>query len=46
MVCSTVKNLHDGLTGALPRVNDLIDEGVICVSDFSHEKFNGCEIIP
>ena len=46
MVCSTVKNLHDGLTGVLPRVNDLIDEGVICLSDFSHEKFNGCEIIP
>jgi radical SAM protein with 4Fe4S-binding SPASM domain len=46
MVCSTVKNLHDGLTGALPRVNDLIEEGVICLSDFSHEKFNGCEIIP
>ena len=46
MVCSTVKNLHDGLTGALPRVNELIDEGVICLSDFSHEKFNGCEIIP
>ena len=46
MVCSTVKNLHEGLTGALPRVNELIDEGVICHSDFSHEKFNGCEIIP
>ena len=46
MVCSTVKNLHEGLTGALPRVNELIDEGVICLSDFSHEKFNGCEIIP
>jgi uncharacterized protein len=46
IVCSTVKNLHEGLTGALPRVNDLIDEGVICLSDFSHEKFNGCEIIP
>jgi putative peptide-modifying radical SAM enzyme len=46
IVCSTVKNLHDGLTGALLRVNDLIDDGVICLSDFSHEKFNGCEIIP
>ena len=46
MVCSTVKNLHDGLTGALPQVSDLIDEGFICLSDFSHEKFNGCEIIP
>jgi uncharacterized protein len=46
MVCSTVKNLHDGLTGALPRVKDLLAEGIICLSDFSHEKFNGCEIIP
>ena len=46
IVCSTVKNLHDGLTGALPRVKGLIKEGVICLSDFSHEKFNGCEIIP
>jgi len=46
MVCGTVKNLHDGLTGALPRVKDLIKEGVIYLSDFSHEKFNGCEIIP
>ena len=46
MVCSTVKNLHAGLTGALPRINNLINEGVICLSDFSHEKFNGCEIIP
>jgi uncharacterized protein len=46
IVCSTVKNLHDGLTSALPRVNNLIEEGVICLSDFSHEKFNGCEIIP
>ena len=46
MVCSTVKNLHDGLTSALPRVKNLIEKGVICLSDFSHEKFNGCEIIP
>jgi uncharacterized protein len=46
IVCDTVKNLHEGLTWALPRVNNLIDKGVICLSDFSHEKFNGCEIIP
>jgi len=46
IVCGTVKNLHDGLTWALPRVNNLIDKGVIRLSDFSHEKFNGCEIIP
>jgi hypothetical protein len=27
-------------------VKDLIDKGVIHLADFSHEKFNGCEIIP
>jgi putative peptide-modifying radical SAM enzyme len=46
IVCNTVKNLHEGLTSALPHVQNLISEGVICLSDFSHEKFNGCEIIP
>jgi uncharacterized protein len=46
IVCSTVENLHAGLTGVLPRVKDLIDNGVIGLLDFSHEKFNGCEIIP
>jgi uncharacterized protein len=46
VVCSTVENLHAGLTAVLPRVTDLIDRGVIRLSDFSHEKFNGCEIIP
>jgi len=46
IVCSTVENLHAGLTGVLPRVKDLINEGVIHLLDFSHEKFNGCEIIP
>jgi radical SAM protein with 4Fe4S-binding SPASM domain len=46
VVCSTVENLHAGLTDVLPRVKDLIDKGVIHLADFSHEKFNGCEIIP
>ena len=46
IVCSTVENLYAGLTGVLPRVRDLINEGVIHLLDFSHEKFNGCEIIP
>ena len=46
VVCSTVENLHAGLTDVLPRVKDLIDGGVIRLADFSHEKFNGCEIIP
>jgi putative peptide-modifying radical SAM enzyme len=46
IVCSTVENLHAGLTNVLPRVKDLIDRGIICFADFSHDKFNGCEIIP
>ena len=46
VVCSTVENLFCGLADILPRVKDLISDGVICHADFSHEKFNGCEIIP
>jgi len=46
IVCSTVETLHTGLTNALPRVKDLIASGVIHCADFSHEKYNGCEIIP
>jgi putative peptide-modifying radical SAM enzyme len=46
IVCSTVETLHTGLTYALPRVKDLIASGVIHCADFSHEKYNGCEIIP
>jgi putative peptide-modifying radical SAM enzyme len=46
IVCSTVETLHAGLTNALPRVKDLIASGAIHHADFSHEKYNGCEIIP
>jgi putative peptide-modifying radical SAM enzyme len=46
LVCSTVENLHRGLTNVLPRVKNLITSGRIDLADFSHEKFNGCEIIP
>jgi uncharacterized protein len=46
IVCSTVETLHTGLTNVLPHVKDLITSGVIHLKDFSHEKFNGCEIIP
>jgi hypothetical protein len=45
-VCGTVENLHDALLEALPRVKMLLDKGTISLGDFSHEKFNGCEIIP
>ena len=46
LVCGTVENLHDALSAALPRVRELIRDGRIRPGDFSHEKFNGCEIIP
>lgn len=45
-VCGTVRNLHDALTSALPRVRTLLEEGTIAPEDFDHVKFNGCEIIP
>ena len=46
IVCSTVETLYSGLTNVLPRVKDLIAREVIHSTDFSHEKYNGCEIIP
>ncbi|HNX16707.1 MAG TPA: TIGR04084 family radical SAM/SPASM domain-containing protein [Methanoregula sp.] len=46
IVCGTVENLRDSLLEELPRVRALIDSGKIRFSDFAHEKFNGCEIIP
>ncbi len=46
LVCGTVENLRDALADALPRVRALIASGRISLADFSHEKFNGCEIIP
>jgi uncharacterized protein len=46
LVCGTVENLRKALTRAVPRVRALIDNGTISTSDFAHEKFNGCEIIP
>ena len=46
LVCGTVENLRDALMEELPRVRALIASGRIHLSDFAHEKFNGCEIIP
>ncbi|WP_292349089.1 MULTISPECIES: TIGR04084 family radical SAM/SPASM domain-containing protein [unclassified Methanoregula] len=46
IVCDTVENLRTALVGALPRVRELIDKGTVTAESFSHEKYNGCEIIP
>jgi putative peptide-modifying radical SAM enzyme len=46
LVCMTVEHLCKALNDALPRVRALLDDRTIKISDFSHQKFNGCEIIP
>ena len=46
LVCSTVENLCEALLAARPRIQALLDSGVVTTADFVHEKFNGCEIIP
>ncbi len=46
LVCGTVENLHAALSSAVPRVQSLIEKGIISREMFIHEKFNGCEIIP
>jgi putative peptide-modifying radical SAM enzyme len=46
MVCKTIFALHDGLTALLPEIQLLLQEGIITIEQFEHEKYNGCEIIP
>jgi len=47
IICSTVKHLVRELEGAVPRVRELINSGVICADEFDYPEINnGCEIIP
>ena len=46
LVCTTVRVLLQELSGAIPRIRHLLDSRMITLEDFSHEKYNGCEIIP
>jgi putative peptide-modifying radical SAM enzyme len=46
LVCQTVKNLVESLKSSLPRVQQLINNQKIGLSDFDHLKYNNCEIIP
>jgi hypothetical protein len=41
-----VETLNTALTEALPEVQSLIANGILALGDFTHEKYNGCEIIP
>ena len=46
VICSSVQNLYDGLQEVLPTIKDLLNSGRIRIEDFSHTRYNGCEIIP
>jgi len=46
IVCNTVKNLVELLRAVVPRVERLIADGRVRLSDFEHMKYNSCEIIP
>ncbi|NYT08273.1 MAG: TIGR04084 family radical SAM/SPASM domain-containing protein [Methanomicrobiales archaeon] len=46
VICSSVRDLRDVLASALPGIRRLIDSGKIRMEDFSHTRYNGCEIIP
>ena len=46
LVCNTVKNHVNLLKSSLNRVNRLIHEKRILLTDFNYLKYNSCEIIP
>lgn len=45
-VCYTVEKLIDSIKSELPRIQQLIQQGQLKLSDFDYVKFNGAEIIP
>ncbi|HEX9261646.1 MAG TPA: radical SAM/SPASM domain-containing protein, partial [Candidatus Bathyarchaeia archaeon] len=45
-VCRTVRGLIRGVEDQIPRVRQLIDEGIVSQCDFEFLEYNGCEIIP
>ena len=46
VICRSVRDLRDALTSALPEIRELIQDETIGIEDFSHTRYNGCEIIP
>jgi uncharacterized protein len=45
-VCDTVRALVNAVNTEIPRINKLINDGKVSLSDFKFIKYNGCEIIP
>ncbi|MGB4236020.1 MAG: TIGR04084 family radical SAM/SPASM domain-containing protein [Methanoregulaceae archaeon] len=46
VICRSIRDLKDSLSSALPGIRELIRSGTIGIEDFSHTRYNGCEIIP
>ncbi|MCW4025692.1 MAG: TIGR04084 family radical SAM/SPASM domain-containing protein [Candidatus Bathyarchaeota archaeon] len=45
-VCQTVENLADSVKAQIPRIQSLIENKKISLSQFDYVKYNGAEIIP
>jgi radical SAM protein with 4Fe4S-binding SPASM domain len=45
-VCNTVRHLIDSLRTNVPRVQKLIENGIISLEHLSYPVNNGCEVIP
>jgi putative peptide-modifying radical SAM enzyme len=45
-VCGTVRNLVNALRDSLPRVREMMENGIIGLKDFHYMEYNSCEIIP
>jgi putative peptide-modifying radical SAM enzyme len=46
VVCQTVQNLADSIKAQIPRIQRLIENKKISLSQFDYVKYNGAEIIP
>jgi len=46
LICGTVELLIEGVKSVLPRLQRLMGDGKISISDFNYTKFNSCEVIP
>ena len=46
VICDTIRHLKHELEAAMPIVQSCLEQKIIKPSDFSYEKYNGCEIIP
>jgi uncharacterized protein len=46
LICDAVRDLRQAILDEIPRISNLMKDGIIARDDFVHTRFNGCEIIP